>query len=287
MKTRTCNWATLVTLCILALMSRGQCQSANPACARTFTAQVCGQETVNATQVVETVNIDTEIGQPVAAHLVFLQPTEQSLDIALSAMTFSGDLAILGILDVASFEKQNKDIDLAPVMSACEFGTTAQCDAAVTALTQSVSVDQLKKASIWWHGCVKSDDSVTKTFSNLTSKDGYVIAAMAQNNSAVAITATITHHANPAEPTIQTVCGPLQTESMPANGNYVDKLVGHISLTVPGANVSAPTVSVVSPVGKGSFAVAANGDVTFSGTVDSVTCPPISPPHHIPVRENP
>ena len=264
----------------------------NPACGRTWTADVCGEETFNATEVVEVVNIDTELNEPTAAHLVLLQPTEQSVDIAISARTYSGDMALFGILDIQSFVEQNPGISLDPVVQACEFGTQSQCDAAIATLISSVSSDQLKKASIWWHGCIKANDSQTKTFTNLPAREGYVIAASAQNNSAVAITATITHHANPPESTTQQICGPLQHGTMPADGPYHNEPVGTVSLSLSpqhGGMVSGVSASIVSPVAPGGvFSVGANGTVTFSGTVQSRTCPPISSrPHPIPVRQNP
>ncbi len=264
----------------------------NPACSRTWTADVCGEETFNATQVVEVVNVDTELNATTAAHLVLLQPTEQSVDIALSARTYSGDMALFGVLDIQSFVEQNREISLDPVIQACEFGTQAQCDAAIAVLTGGVSSDQLKKASIWWHGCINANDTQTKTFTNLPARKGYVIAASAQNNSAVTITATITHHANPPESTTQQICGPLQHGSMPVDGTYHNQPVGTVSLALSpqhGGMVSGVNASLVSPVApSGVFAVGTNGNVTFSGTVQSRVCPPIpGRPHPIPIRQNP
>jgi len=284
--------ALLFGACLVLASTPGQGQLSNnntQACKRIWSATVCGQETWDASQWLEALTLQAAPGQT-TGHLVLLPGTEPNIDISLTVSTWAGDGALAGLIDVQTFVAQNPGIDLNPVVTACTSPDQAACDAAIGNLAGSVSQDQLQKAAVWWHGCIKASDNQSKTFTSLPPRQGYVIAAQAQGGSAVTIGADLTHHASPAQPHTERVCAPPQSGMMPADGSYANKSVGHISLAVTpqhGGTISGVTASVVSPVGDGSFKVDQLGNVTFTGTVNSRSCPAIPAPQHIPIRQMP
>jgi hypothetical protein len=282
-------WTSLAGFGVLFACSLGYGIDNNPVCKRTWQATVCGQETWNASQWLQALTIVTGAGQT-SGQLVLLPSNETSIDISLTTSTNSGDLALVALIDVQTFVQQNPNVNLQPVISACSSPDQTACDTAISNLAGSVSQDQLQKAAIWWHGCEKANDTQTKTFTGLAPREGYVIAAKAGNGSSAVIGADLTHHASPPEPQTTPVCAAPQSGEMPADGTYVNKSVGQVSLAVSpqhGGMVSDIDASVFSLVGRGLFKVDGSGKVTFSGTVSSSNCPIIPAPQHIPVRQIP
>ena len=281
---------SLAGLSVLFACSLGYGIDTNPpVCKRNWQATVCGQETWNASQWLQVLTIVAGAGQT-SGQLVLLPSNETSIDITLTTSTNSGDLALVALIDVQSFVEQNPKVNLEPVITACSSPDQTACNTAISNLAGSVSQDQLQKAAIWWHGCEKSNDTQTKTFTGLAPRSGYVIAAKAEKGSSAVIGADLTHHASPPEPQVTPVCAAAQSGEMPADGTYVNKSVGQISLAVSpqhGGIVSDIETSIFSLVGRGSFKVDGSGKVTFSGTVSSSNCPIIPAPQHIPNRQTP
>jgi hypothetical protein len=281
---------SLAGLSVLFACSLGYGIDTNPpVCKRNWQATVCGQETWNASQWLQVLTIVAGAGQT-SGQLVLLPSNETSIDITLTTSTNSGDLALVALIDVQTFVAQNPNVNLDPVITACSSPDQTACNTAISNLAGSVSQDQLQKAAIWWHGCEKSNDTATKTFTGLAPRSGYVIAAKAEKGSSAVIAADLTHHASPPEPQVTPVCAAAQSGEMPADGTYVNKSVGQISLAVSpqhGGIVSDIETSIFSLVGRGSFKVDGSGKVTFSGTVSSSNCPIIPAPQHIPNRQTP
>jgi hypothetical protein len=280
---------SLAGFCLLFTCSLGYGIANGPVCKRNWQATVCGQETWDAGQWLQSLTIVAGAGQT-SGQLVLLPSNETSIDISLTTSTNSGDLALVALLDVQTFVEQNPNVNLQPVIAACSSPDQTSCNTAISNLAASVSQDQLQKASIWWHGCEHANDTQTKTFNGLAPRSGYVIAAKAGNGSSAVIGADLTHHASPPESQTTQVCTAPQSGEMPADGTYENKFVGQVSLAVSpqhGGVVSDVSASVFSLVGRGSFKVDGSGKVTFSGTVSSSDCPIIPAPQHIPVPQRP
>jgi hypothetical protein len=280
---------SLAGFCLLFTCSLGYGIANGPVCKRNWQATVCGQETWDAGQWLQSLTIVAGAGQT-SGQLVLLPSNETSIDISLTTSTNSGDLALVALIDVQTFVEQNPKVNLQPVITACSSPDQTSCNTAISNLAASVTQDQLQKAAIWWHGCEHANDNQTKTFTGLAPRSGYVIAAKAESGSSAVIGADLTHHASPPESQTTQVCALPQSGEMPADGTYVNKSVGQISLAVSpqhGGMVSDIETSIFSLVGRGLFKVDGSGKVTFSGTVSSSDCPIIPAPQHIPIRQIP
>jgi hypothetical protein len=283
-------WISLAGFSVLFASSLGYGIANNPVCKRNWQATVCGQETWDASQWLQSLTIVAGAGQT-SGQLVLLPSNETSIDITLTTSTNSGDLALVALIDVQTFVGQNpNNVNLQQVITACSSPDQTACNTAISSLAASVSQDQLQKAAIWWHGCESANDTQTKTFTGLAPRGGYVIAAKAGNGSSAVIGADLTHHASPPESQMTPVCAAPQSGEMPADGTYVNKSVGQISLAVSpqhGGMVSDIETSIFSLVGRGLFKVDGSGRVTFSGTVSSSDCPIIPAQQHIPSQQRP
>jgi hypothetical protein len=215
-----------------------------------------------------------------------------TVDISASSFTDAGSGAVVAILNVDTLfmnlensgTTAQKD-GLLNVYTMCQTSDAPTCQAAVKAFFPSLSEDQIKSASTWWHGCQHASDDASKSFTGLSGQLGYAIGAMTKGGSNASITANITHHLGNGQTQTQRVCAPQQTGKMPAAGHYNNEVVGHISMNVTspnGGTLSNKTVTVWSPVAQGTFAVDASGTIRFTGTVTGTKCVQIPRPQPIP-----
>lgn len=218
--------------------------------------------------------------------------TGDTVDISATSFTDAGSGAVVAILNVATlFENLEKSGTAAQqdgllgVYTTCQTADAPTCQAAVKAFFPSLSEDQIKSASTWWHGCQHASDDASKSFTGLSGQFGYAVGAMTKGGSNASITANITHHLGNGQTQTQRVCAAQQTGKMPAAGHYNNEVIGHISLTVTspnGGTLSNKTATVWSPVAQGTFAVDASGTIRFTGTVTGTKCTQIPRPQPIP-----
>lgn len=278
----------VAALVLFACPTRAAAQQQAQAWCSTWTATVCADETWDASTWQDKIAVNAGPNQT-SGHAVVTAGLG-TVDISLDAYTSAGAQALLGVLDVNKFVMQNPDrtADILKIAGACNISVVA-CNNAIQNFVNSVTVDQLKAAAVWWHGCVNAGDHQTKSFSGLAGTVwGYVVAAQTKDNSGAAIFADITHH--PATPQLHTepICGPVQQGQMPASGDYTKKVVGHISLALTpqhGGTLTNTQVSIHSPIAKGTFSVDASGNILFTGNVSPANCPRPAPPQHFPLRQ--
>jgi len=215
-----------------------------------------------------------------------------TVDISATSFTDAGSGAVVAILNVdtllTNLETSGKSslVDgLVNVFTTCQTSDAPTCQAAVKAFFPSLSEDQIKSASTWWHGCQHSSDDASKSFTGLSGSLGYAVGAMTKGGSNASITANITHHLGNGQTQTQRVCAPQQTGKMPAAGHYNNEVIGHVNMNVTspnGGTLSNKGVTVWSPVAQGTFAVDASGSIRFTGTITGPKCTQIPRPQPIP-----
>jgi hypothetical protein len=291
MKLRQSSCLALAALCLLLVPKPASSQNSSspkstaPQSCWIWYASICGTETWSASQSPEQITLTATANQTVG-QLITLPGTEPMIDMELVLSTDAGDLALGALIDVESFKLQNPNVDLTPVILACG-SPGAACNTAISELAGKVSEDQMKKAALWWHGCVNSSDAETKTFTGLQPRFGYVLVVKAEKHSSAAVIANLTLHYKPPQQQMTPVCSATQKGGMPADGYYTNQTVGHVSLAVSpqhGGTVGPPwNFSIYSPSADGVFNVDSTGNVTFTGTVSYQYCPRMPAPQHGPV----
>jgi len=218
--------------------------------------------------------------------------TGDTVDISATSFTDAGSESVVAILNVDTLltnleaSHNTSQIDgLVNVFTTCQTSDVPTCQAAVKAFFPSLSEDQIKSASTWWHGCQHSTDDASKSFTGLSGSLGYAIGAMTKGGSNASITANITHHLGNGQTQTQRVCAPQQTGKMPVPGHYNNQVIGHINMNVSspnGGTLSNKGVTIWSPVAQGTFTVDASGTIRFTGTVTATKCIQIPRPQPIP-----
>lgn len=280
-------WAVALALSLFFIpVALGQQGSA----CTTWYVSVCGDETYDASTWRDGIFVNVVENKANGKQVVTLGAG--TVDISVNAFTNAGDQAFIGVLDVHKFIQQNPDktTDLLALMGACNM-SAASCDSAIQNFANSVTQGQLKNAALWWHGCINAGDHQTKAFIGLQRTiEGYLIAGQAKSGSSAAIYADITHHPITPQPRTEQICAPLQLGTMPPPGDYTKKLIAHVSLALApqhGGTVANTRFSIYSPSARGTFAVDASGNVTFSGNVSPDNCPRLPRPQHQPLPLRP
>jgi len=257
-------------------------------CIDSWYATVCADDT--SSTYTETVSV--MIGQNDFGGSLIANDAGDTIDVSANSWTDAGSGAVVAILNINTLVgnvNSTQAAGLLGVYSTCETSSDpTACSNAIKAFFPTLSEDDVKKSSTWWHGCQHATDSASKSFTGLSGPLGYAIGAETKGGSNASITALVTHHLGGGKTNTHRVCGPVQTNKMHA-GTYHDEVVGsvNLNLTSPdGGALSNKTVTVWSPAAQGSFTVDGAGTVRFTGTV-TTKCITIPNPQRIPTPIQP
>ena len=205
--------------------------------------------------------------------------TDATVDLTITDFLQAGNLAFVAIVDLDQFSQLEPQVfaDAMAILQDpnCPEPLPDQCKQRLSKVIARANTDNIKRASLWWHGCQGANDATgTKTLNGVTPPlYGFAVAAQANSGSEASINVSVDHHSIMPTPQVSRTCGPRRTGRL-AEGTYNHTLLGVLPMPTPqhGGTLSTPTGSAGSTIAFGTFEVTPNGAVFFTGTADLGRC---------------